>query len=63
MRVEVDPDLCIGREVCKDICPELFDIVDDIAVAIDPGKCAELSSCKEAVEACPTNAIRIYSDE
>ncbi len=63
MRVEVDPDLCTACAVCTDLCPEVFVIVDDVAVAVHPERCEEDDCCHNAAEACPTEAIRIYENE
>lgn len=58
MKVRVDKDLCVGDESCVDICPEIFEMQDDIAITkmdeVPPGL---EKKCKEAVEACPVEAI------
>ena len=61
MKVYVDKDLCIGCEACVDICPEIFEIQDDLAVVkIDDDVPEELESCvEEATEACAVEAIII----
>lgn len=62
MRVEVDPELCISCGACIDTCPEIFEWgEDDKAVASEDDVPDELEACvHEAVEGCPTEAIREY---
>ncbi len=60
MKVTVDEETCVGCEVCVDTCPEVFEMVDDKAVA----KMSEipkdlLESCREASENCPVEAIQL----
>lgn len=58
MKVRVDKDLCVGDESCVDICPEIFEMSDDIAVAkMDEVPSGLEEKCREAVEACPVEAI------
>jgi len=61
MRVFVDKELCIGCEACVDICPEIFEIQDDIAVVkIDDDVPEDLEAAvEEAAEACAVEAITI----
>jgi len=33
MKAKVDPDLCIGCELCVNLCPEVFRMEDGKAVA------------------------------
>jgi len=33
VKVKVDPDECTGCALCVDICPEVFEMLDDLAVA------------------------------
>ena len=60
MKVEVFDDLCISCGVCISTCPEIFEWGDDDkAVAkvpeVPPG---EEECAHEAVESCPTAAIK-----
>ena len=61
MKVFVDKELCIGCEACVDICPEVFEIQDDLAVVkIDEDVPEDLeASVEEAAEACAVEAIII----
>lgn len=63
MRVKVDEDLCIGSMSCQTICPEVFKVVGGVSkvqVDVVPPGCEE--SCREAVESCPVEAIRVVED-
>ncbi|MBC7342755.1 MAG: ferredoxin [Clostridia bacterium] len=60
MQVTVDQDLCIACGDCIDVCPEVFDwneeglshvIVDTVPEDVE-------DECREAVESCPTEAIK-----
>ncbi len=63
MRVEVDEDLCIGSMACEVTCPELFEVVGGISrVNLDPVPPELEESCREAVEGCPVDAIRIVEE-
>jgi len=60
MKVSVDPERCISCGLCISLCPDVFDWNDDdkayaivYAVPADQQECAH-----EAVESCPTEAIR-----
>ena len=60
MRVEIDPEQCLCRGSCLDICPEVFEIKDDVAIV----RFAEIparfeAACREAAELCPTRAISV----
>ncbi len=60
MQVEVDPELCISCGVCIETCPEIFVWgEDDKAEATSEDVPEDLEECaQEAVESCPTEAIK-----
>lgn len=63
MRAIVDPETCTGCGLCVDICPEIFEMNNDIAEASTesvPQESIEL--CQEATESCPVEAIRLEED-
>ena len=58
MRAIVDADLCIGCEACVDICPEVFAMAGDLAVAKSGEVSADLEALtRDAASACPVDAI------
>ena len=60
MKAKVDSDLCIGCELCVNLCPEVFRMKDGKAVvfaSVVP-QAAE-STCKQAEEECPVDAISV----
>ncbi len=61
MRVIVDFDTCVSTGACMAACPRVFEVREDGFLYIlieEPGE--ELrDSINEAVQACPTGAIRI----
>ncbi len=61
MKVYVDKELCIGCEACVDICPEVFEIRDDLAVVkLDDDVPEDLEAAvEEAAESCAVEAIII----
>ncbi len=60
MKAKVDPDECTGCELCVDTCPEVFEMVGDLAVAKqDEVPSGAEESCMQALEDCPVEAIRI----
>ncbi len=63
MKVYVDQDLCISCGLCISICDDVFSWNDDDkAQAIDEEIPEELTDeVEEAVESCPTEAIK-YQD-
>jgi ferredoxin len=60
MKVEVFDDLCISCGVCISTCPDLFEWgEDDKAIATSYDVPKEKEQCAvEAVESCPTAAIK-----
>lgn len=60
MRVTVDQDECSACGVCSDTCPEVFELDDEVLkIKCDPVPAEEEEACREAVEGCPTEAIKI----
>jgi ferredoxin len=60
MRVRIDEELCIGDESCVEICPEVFEMEEDVAVVKMNEIPRELEErCREAAETCPVDAIAI----
>ena len=60
MKARVDEDACGGCGPCEEVCPEVFEIIDDVAkVKADPVPEEAEESCREAMESCPTDAISI----
>jgi ferredoxin len=60
MKVKVDRDVCTGCELCVDTCPEVFEIVDDLAKEKMKVVPEDLEDCaREAAEGCPVEAIEI----
>ena len=60
MKAYVDKDQCIGCGVCPTVCPEVFEMDDDVAVVIGdivPREAKE--SAKSAQEQCPVDAITV----
>ena len=54
----VDVDMCTGCGLCVDICPEVFEMEEDLAVVIaDPVPVEAVDACREAQESCPAEAI------
>ncbi len=60
MKTKVDPDICIGCELCVSTCPEVFKMEQDKAVALATivPKLVE-ETCKKAADECPVTAIII----
>jgi len=60
MRVKIDEKLCCGCGPCSEICPEVFELVEDISrVKVDVVPAEHEDACREARDNCPTEAISI----
>lgn len=58
MKATVDQDLCIGCGICAQICDSVFKMDDDVAtVTVDTVPADAESTCREAAESCPVEAI------
>jgi len=63
MKPIVDSDLCIGCEVCEEICPSVFQVIDGKSTVIDPEGCEYFECCEAAEENCPNEAITLEEEE
>ncbi len=60
MKVRIDEELCTGCGLCEETAPEVFELVDDIAVVKGTElKEALIEQVKEAADDCPAEAIII----
>ncbi len=63
MKAHVDKQKCLGCGICIDVCPDVFETDDEglaqVKVAVVPAE-AE-SSCREAAEQCPEQAIDVQA--
>jgi len=61
MKAFVDPDTCIGCELCVSICPMVFSMnADSIAEAVSGEVPTESEmACRDAEADCPVQAIRL----
>lgn len=60
MKAKVDPETCIGCELCVQLCPEVFEMDGDVAVSKEGQIPADAEECcEESAENCPTAAIEV----
>lgn len=60
MKATVDQDACVGCGLCPDVCPAVFEMQGDTAVAkTNPVPPGEEDACREAADGCPVDAIAI----
>ena len=60
MKAIVDQEACIGCRLCAEVCPEVFEMADDIAKVIVPEIPADaLERAKDSSDSCPVDAISI----
>ncbi|HEY6010189.1 MAG TPA: ferredoxin [Nitrospirota bacterium] len=52
----VDQDLCIGCGHCTEVCPLVFELIDEKSTVVGPDKCGNCN-CQEAIDTCPVQAI------
>ena len=60
MKAIVDEEACVGCGLCVDTCPTVFSMDGDVAkVIVDEVAADALEDCKEAVDCCPVDAIKL----
>ena len=61
MKAKVDRDLCIGCGLCAELCPEVFEMADDMiaTVIVDVVPAGSEEKAKDAATACPVEAISL----
>ena len=60
MKTHVDPDPCIGCELCVSICPEVYEMADEKARAkVDVVPVDREDAVREAASSCPAEAIAV----
>ncbi|WP_328356469.1 ferredoxin [Mycobacterium sp. NBC_00419] len=61
MKAHIDDDRCRGHGVCTTVCPQVFALNDDgyAEVILDEVPDDLADSAREAVAACPENAITL----
>jgi ferredoxin len=58
VKVRIDKETCVGDETCVEICPEVFEMEGDVAVAKMEDVPKDLEEkVNEAATACPVEAI------
>jgi len=53
----IDKDLCIGCELCPQVCADVFEMTDDGKAGIIAGSDQSAACVQEAVDQCPVGAI------
>ena len=60
MKAKVDESLCIGCELCVQLCPGVFTMVGEFAKAADGPLPPDQEKCaKQAAAECPVEAIAV----
>ena len=61
MKATVNEETCIGCGLCVDTCPEVFEMNDENSAEAkaDPVPSEAETTCREAAESCPVDAIEI----
>ena len=59
LRIEVDRDKCMGSGNCAFHAPNTFDIDDELKVVVLDPEGDPDDKLRNAVEGCPTDALRI----
>lgn len=65
MKIKLDLDLCQGHSVCKEECPEVFDVVDrggeypQVVLLMDAPPESLRTKVEMAAKYCPNKVIQI----
>lgn len=60
MNARVNKELCTGCGLCTQVCPEVFKMDEDKAIAfVEPIPKDLADKAKEAAEQCPVDAIEV----
>ena len=60
MKAVVDAQVCIGCELCVGVCPQVFQMQNDLGVVkVDPVPPEAQACAREAEESCPVTAIHL----
>jgi ferredoxin len=65
MRIVVDWDRCTGMGMCESLAPDVFEVDDDGSLILHAEEVPEgmESDVREAVAACPTEALSLQGEE
>ncbi len=60
MKVKIDKDACVGDGTCVEMCPEVFEMEDELAIVKVETIPEELKErVRETARDCPVDAITI----
>jgi len=60
MKALVDKDLCVGCGLCCDVCSEVFEMQENVAVAkVEEVPTGSEDCAKQAASDCPASAIKV----
>ncbi|CAN5201060.1 ferredoxin [soil metagenome] len=61
MKIQVDRSKCVGLGLCEAAAPNYFEVEDDgrLLVLRENVEIDDLAEVEEAVQSCPTSALRL----